>query len=178
MHMHFTEFQLCRIDRACSDSRRPYTQRSIIRHHPKVSALWTSPSSRTQVRSYASHVHTTIHAASNAPMPLPSPAPPTGNRFATVTQTDHGALIFIAAILTLVFTFLVLVARIAAIKWRRWDLDDLVLVCAKVSLQPFPLDTVSSSQTDLLTSWIRPSALASGSAFSSHITMVLERPSR
>ncbi|KAF2272758.1 uncharacterized protein EI97DRAFT_504008 [Westerdykella ornata] len=64
-------------------------------------------------------------------MSLPSPAPPTGNRFATVTKTDHGALIFIAAILALVFSFLVLFVRFTIVKWRRWGLDDLVLVCAE-----------------------------------------------
>ncbi|KAF1948948.1 hypothetical protein CC80DRAFT_283254 [Byssothecium circinans] len=64
-------------------------------------------------------------------MPLPSPAPLTGNRFATVTKTDHGAPIFIAATLGLVFSFLVLFVRITVIKWHRWGLDDLVLVCAK-----------------------------------------------
>ncbi|KAK7178454.1 hypothetical protein PSPO01_15502 [Paraphaeosphaeria sporulosa] len=63
-------------------------------------------------------------------MPLPSPAPPTGNRFATVTQTDHGGPIFIAAVLAVVFTFLVLFVRITVVKWRRWDVDDIVLICA------------------------------------------------
>lgn len=65
-------------------------------------------------------------------MSLPSPAAPTGNRFAIVSETDYGAPILIAAILTLVFTFLVLIVRIAIVKWRRWDLDDLVLVFAKI----------------------------------------------
>ncbi|KAF2192178.1 hypothetical protein K469DRAFT_620199 [Zopfia rhizophila CBS 207.26] len=65
-------------------------------------------------------------------MSLPSPAAPTGDRFATVSETDYGAPLFIATILTLAFTFLVLIVRITVVKWRTWSLDDLVLVCATI----------------------------------------------
>ncbi|KAH8708381.1 hypothetical protein GQ44DRAFT_691168 [Phaeosphaeriaceae sp. PMI808] len=65
-------------------------------------------------------------------MSLPSAAAPTGYRFAVVSETDYGAPIFIAAVITLVFTFLVLIVRITIVKWHRWSLDDLVLVCAKI----------------------------------------------
>ncbi|OAL45868.1 hypothetical protein IQ07DRAFT_683781 [Pyrenochaeta sp. DS3sAY3a] len=65
-------------------------------------------------------------------MSLPAPAAPTGNRFALVTETDYGASIFIAALISSIFSFLVLAVRIAFVKWRRWSLDDLILVCAKI----------------------------------------------
>jgi hypothetical protein len=72
------------------------------------------------------------------PMSLPTPAAPTGNRFAVVTETDYGAPIFIAALISSIFTFLVLIVRIAFVKWHRCGLDNLILVCAKVSLMRSP----------------------------------------
>jgi hypothetical protein len=105
------------------------------------------------------------------PMSLPTPAAPTGNRFAVVTETDYGAPIFIAALISSIFTFLVLIVRIAFVKWHRCGLDNLILVCAKVSLMRSP----PAQTPGLLILQSRLSASASGSPFVLHTMTVLER---
>jgi hypothetical protein len=65
-------------------------------------------------------------------MSLPSPAAPTGNRFALVTPDNNSAPIIIVTILSLAFSFLVFAVRLLVVKWRRLALDDAVLALAHV----------------------------------------------
>ncbi|KAI5777062.1 hypothetical protein EDC01DRAFT_779984 [Geopyxis carbonaria] len=52
------------------------------------------------------------------------------NRFARYTSTDHSAPVWIATLLSLIFSFLILTVRLAWVKWKRHGLDDLILVMA------------------------------------------------
>ncbi|KAN0095801.1 hypothetical protein V8E51_016512 [Hyaloscypha variabilis] len=63
-------------------------------------------------------------------MSLPSPAAPTGNRFALVTPDNNSAPIIIVTILSLTFSFLIFAVRLLLVKWRRLALDDAVLALA------------------------------------------------
>jgi hypothetical protein len=61
--------------------------------------------------------------------------PESGNRFAEVSPDDHRGYVWVAALLSLVYAFLVLGVR-AILKHRRYSLDDAVLVVGYVRFLP------------------------------------------
>lgn len=55
------------------------------------------------------------------------------NRFSQVTENDHAGIIWVVALLALVYSVLTLVTR-SVIKWHMVGSDDFALIAAQVSI--------------------------------------------
>lgn len=68
-------------------------------------------------------------------MASPAPPSPSDNRFALVTPDDHQAYVYIAAILSLIWSSITLVIKLFT-KWGCYGADDALTTVAQVSTSP------------------------------------------
>lgn len=57
------------------------------------------------------------------------------NRFAHITPDNHSAPLWVASLLSLIYTVLVLAIRLGYTKWKAHTIDDIVIILAHVCVR-------------------------------------------